>query len=953
MPTFDFTEHDGLPTPRISADEAAALVAERYAVLGTCVPLGSQQDANFRVDPADPGRPGDRYVLKVSHPAFGAADLAAQDRAAAHVAAREPDVLVPLPVPGVDGATLQPVEVNGVATTARLVRYVEGRMLSDAGHLALAVVAALGDLAGRTVRALADLPGELPPRELQWDLRNAEAVVTRLAPYVAEPGGAAAAVRAATEAAQALAAVADALPVQPIHGDLTDDNVVARRDAHGRLAPVGVIDFGDLVQSWAVGELAVTLTSVLARPGGLARVLPAVRAFHAVRPLSEAELAALWPLTVLRAAALMVSGQQQASIDPDNAYAVGNLEREWRVFAAATSVPLAVGTALVADAPAAVVAGGPLVDAALPEVDLSVTAESHDRGAFLDAAAEERLLASGPGRTRWLEPRLTRTALNAYDEPATVPLGVDLRAPEPVDLRAPWSGRVERVDDALVLRGADATLWLTGDLGEVAAGEVGAGDLLARATAVHVQVGILDERPPAYAVPSLARAWAAVCPDPAPLLPGSATDPAPTDDLLARRDAAFAPVQEHYYDAPVQVERGWRQHLFDTDGRAYLDMLNNVSILGHGHPRLADAVARQWRLLNTNSRFHYRAVVELSERLAALLPAPLDTVFLVNSGSEAVDLALRLAWAHTGRRDVVAVREAYHGWTDATDAVSTSVADNPQALETRPPWVHTVAAPNAYRGVHRGPDAHRYAADAVAEVERLAAAGHPPAAFLAESFYGNAGGMALPDGYLEAVYAATRAAGGVCVADEVQVGYGRLGEHFWGFEQQGVVPDVVAVAKAMGNGHPLGAVVTSREVAESYRTQGYFFSSAGGSPVSSVVGLTVLDVMAEEGLQENARVVGAHLRARLLGLAERHELIGAVHGLGLYVGVELVRDRETLEPATAETAAICERLRELGVVMQPTSDRQCVLKIKPPLGITVADADFFADALDRVLTEGW
>ena len=208
-------------------------------------------------------------------------------------------------------------------------------------------------------------------------------------------------------------------------------------------------------------------------------------------------------------------------------------------------------------------------------------------------------------------------------------------------------------------------------------------------------------------------------------------------------------MQEHYFAEPPQIERGWRQHLFDVDGRAYLDMLNNVSILGHGHPRLADAVERQWRRLNTNSRFHYRAVAEFSERLAALLPEPLDTVFLVNSGSEAVDLALRLAWANTGRRDVVAMREAYHGWTDATDAISTSVADNPNALETRPPWVHTVSAPNAYRGEHRGAEAHRYAEDAVADVRALVAAGQPPAAFLCESFYGNAGGMALPDGYLE------------------------------------------------------------------------------------------------------------------------------------------------------------------------------------------------------------
>jgi 4-aminobutyrate aminotransferase-like enzyme len=378
-----------------------------------------------------------------------------------------------------------------------------------------------------------------------------------------------------------------------------------------------------------------------------------------------------------------------------------------------------------------------------------------------------------------------------------------------------------------------------------------------------------------------------------------------------------------------------------------------VAALGHGHVGMAEAVARQLRRLNTNSRFHYSAVVEFSERLAALLPAPLDTVFLVNSGSEAADLALRIALATTGRRDVVAVGEAYHGWTYLTDAVSTSTADNPDALGTRPAGVHSLDAPNVYRGRHRGADAGSYAVDAVARIDALAAAGEPPAAFIAEPVYGNAGGLLLPEGYLAQVYAAVRRHGGLAIADEVQVGYGRLGEWFWGFEQQGVVPDVVAVAKAMGNGHPLGAVITTRALAEAYRNQGYFFSSAGGSPVSSVVGLAVLDALRDDGLQQNAHAVGEHLRRRLLELAERHPLIGAVHGRGLYLGVEFVRDRDTLEPATEETAAICRRMLELGVVIQPTGDRQNVLKLKPPMCLTRESADFFADMLDRVLTTGW
>jgi 4-aminobutyrate aminotransferase-like enzyme len=207
----------------------------------------------------------------------------------------------------------------------------------------------------------------------------------------------------------------------------------------------------------------------------------------------------------------------------------------------------------------------------------------------------------------------------------------------------------------------------------------------------------------------------------------------------------------------------------------------------------------------------------------------------------------------------------------------------------------------------------------------------------------------LPDGYLQGVYERIRARGGVCIADEVQVGYGRLGEYFWGSQQQGVVPDIITVAKAMGNGHPLGAVITTRAIADSFAAEGSFFSSAGGSPVSSRVGLTVLDIMRDEGLQQNAVDVGGHLAGRLRELGERHPLIGAVHGLGLYLGVELVLDRETLEPATAEAALICERMLTEGCVVQPTGDHKNILKIKPPLCLTKPSADRFADALDLVL----
>jgi 4-aminobutyrate aminotransferase-like enzyme len=238
-------------------------------------------------------------------------------------------------------------------------------------------------------------------------------------------------------------------------------------------------------------------------------------------------------------------------------------------------------------------------------------------------------------------------------------------------------------------------------------------------------------------------------------------------------------------------------------------------------------------------------------------------------------------------------------------------------------------------------------------VAGMVSAGRPPAAFIGEPLFGNAGGVDLPSGYLGPVYEVVRAAGGLAIADEVQVGYGRTGHHWWAFEEHGVVPDVITVAKAMGNGHPLGAVITRRDIAEAFAAQGSFFSSAGGSPVSCVVGLTVLDIIEDEGLQANAREVGDHIVARCTQLMAEHPIIGAVHGRGLYLGVELVRDRDTLEPATAECYAICDRLRELGVIVQPTGERANVLKIKPPMCLTRASADFVVDQLSRVLREGW
>jgi 4-aminobutyrate aminotransferase-like enzyme len=614
---------------------------------------------------------------------------------------------------------------------------------------------------------------------------------------------------------------------------------------------------------------------------------------------------------------------------------------------------------------------GSLVDvdpSSVTTLDLATRSDAYDFAfeddGLLKAGVEDELARAAVQNgarlvvTQHGQPRLSRTRRLSQDTPDVVPTGISVWPALATSLVAPWDGDVvDRTDDRVTFRGPDYELTLTGVDVVAGIGGLRAARPLAEAGGHRwFELGVRPVGAPAapmFTRSELAQGWLALTRDPRPLLGLPGLDTHEASDLLSRRDASFATVQEHYYRKPPQIERGRRHFLMSTEGRCYLDMVNNVTVLGHAHPRVADTAARQLRKLNTNSRFNYELVVEFSERLAATLPEPLDTVFMVNSGSEASDLAMRLATAATGRRDVVAVREAYHGWTYGTDAVSTSTADNPSAPATRPDWAHTVESPNSFRGKYRGLEAVRYADEAVEQISQLVASGRPPAAFICESVYGNAGGMALPDGYLQRVYAAVRAAGGLAISDEVQVGYGRLGEWFWGFLQQNAVPDIVSVAKSTGNGYPLGAVITSRAVAGAFGSQGNFFSSTGGSPLSCAIGIAVLDVLRDEGLQENAARVGAHLKARLQALQDKHPIIGTVHGVGLYLGVEMIRDPKTLEPAPEETTAICDRMLELGVIIQPTGDRMNILKTKPPLCIDIEAADFYVDTLDRVLTEGW
>jgi 4-aminobutyrate aminotransferase-like enzyme len=397
--------------------------------------------------------------------------------------------------------------------------------------------------------------------------------------------------------------------------------------------------------------------------------------------------------------------------------------------------------------------------------------------------------------------------------------------------------------------------------------------------------------------------------------------------LAESRRRMLGPSLSLSYSEPLHIVRGWRQHLYDASGRRYLDCVNNVAHVGHAHPRVNEASARQMALLNTNTRYLHEHLAKYIERLTALLPPHLNVVYLVCSGSEANELALRLARAHTGRDGIFVLDAAYHGNTSSLVDIS-PYKFNGKGGRGKPAHVEIMPLPDTYRGLYRGPDAgSRYAAH-VADAARRS----PPAAFFAESASGCGGQIFFPPGYLTAAFAAVRAAGGVCVADEVQTGFGRAGSHFWMFETQGALPDIVTMGKPIANGHPMGAVATTREIADSFANGMEYFNTFGGNPVSCAAALAVLDVIRDEGLQENARATGDYLLAGLRDLATRTPLIGDVRGRGLFLGVELNAE-------AAGASALVDRMKEQGILLSTDGPRHNVIKIKPPLVFDRADAD--------------
>ncbi|MGB1287227.1 MAG: aminotransferase class III-fold pyridoxal phosphate-dependent enzyme, partial [Aggregatilineales bacterium] len=596
---------------------------------------------------------------------------------------------------------------------------------------------------------------------------------------------------------------------------------------------------------------------------------------------------------------------------------------------------------------------------------------------------------------RYDEPRLIycsddfSTGTHPVEESRTVHLGVDIFAEADTAIYAPLAGTVHCLANntkhldygpLIILRhntGEHDFYTLYGHLSEsslsaLTVGEnVAAGEKIAEMGSpptngdwtphLHLQLITdlleLDNDFPGVALASERDTWRSLSPA-AYILTGLPDEKTPVQEktygeTLTQRQNRLGGNLSLSYNQPLKIVRGWMQYLYDDTGHAYLDMYNNVAHIGHSHPDVVQVVQQQVALLNTNTRYLHDNILDYAARLTALMPEPLSVCYFVNSASEANELALRLAYTYTQSEETIVLEAAYHGHTTGLIDIS-PYKFNGKGGRGAKSHVHVAPVPDDYRGAYKRDDPERhlkYAAHISDIIEKLHSNDKKLGAFIAETLPSVGGQIIPPPGYLKAVYEQVRAAGGICIADEVQVAFGRLGDYFWGFEMQEALPDIVVLGKPIGNGFPLGAVITTPEIAAAFDNGMEFFSTFGGNPVACSAGLALLNVLKRDNLPANAATVGAYLIDKLTALMEKYPIIGDVRGVGLFLGIELVNDRITLDAAAFQASYIVNRLRENGILAGTDGPLHNVIKLRPMMIFTQNDADFFLMMFDKILQE--
>jgi len=1010
--------------PAFSPGDAVQIAQAQYHLRVTAKNLPSERDQNFLLQAED----DKRYVLKIANGTEERAMLEAQNQVMEHLSKHI--AFCPQVVTTTNGDEIATVESqDGKIHFVRMVTYLPGTPFGNVKHDSDELLHDLGFKIGQLSSALSGFDQPALHRDFHWDLAKGLDIVHKNEKLIQGQTLRETVLKLASDFERHTAPVLPRLPRSIIHNDANDYNLLAGGgdDPYtNNQSIVGLIDFGDMVYSYTVGDLAVAIAyAILDKSDPLATASQVVKGYQAAHPLTDDELRALFDLVCMRLCMSVCIAAEQQARQPENDYlgisqmSIRNtLPRlaaihpnfaeavfreacgltpfpdsekviDWvtshaDTFASPLDLDLRAGPVTILD----LSVSSPLLDSDPAQNEESYLTP-HIEKAIADAWVQVGIGRYGEARYLYTSPAFA-TGEVVTDEYRTVHLGIDLFAPAGTPVYAPLDGAVHVFADNNALQDYGPVIILEhkseehptfytiyGHLSRESINRIRLGQKIKKGERLatigesetnggwtpHLHLQIITDllelgtNFPGVARPSQRNVWLSLCPDPNLILdiPAKKFPPREPDisETLASRHQRLGRNLSISYRKPLKFVRGWKQYLFDDEGRRYLDAYNNVAHVGHNHPRVVETARRQIGVLNTNTRYLHDNILHYAVKLTSLLPESLSVCYFVNSGSEANELALRLARTFTGQRDMIVLEAAYHGNTNTLIDISPYKHNGPGGTGT-PDWVHIAPIPDDYRGAYKRDDPQagpKYARRVLEIIERLQAQDRGLAGFIAESLPSVGGQIVMPPGYLADVYRYVRPAGGLCIVDDVQTGFGRVGTHFWGFEMQGVTPDIVVLGKPIGNGHPLGAVITTPEIADAFNNGMEYFTTFGGNPVSCAVGLEVLNVVLEENLQEHARRVGERILDGLRPFVGRYPLVGDVRGSGLFLGVELVRDRQTLEPAVEEAAYVMNRMREHGILLGTDGPYHNVIKIRPPMPFDEGDADFLVETMEKVISE--
>ena len=981
----------------------AERVETAWRAQATLTMLYGEHDLNFRLTDAH----GVSRIVKVMRADCEAAELDYQI-AMMDCLSEVPGVPVPRVVPTMTGAAYtQLCDEHGHPRFVWQIAMLPGATL-DHHELTIPLMEQIGATAARMHQALQDFEHPGLHREIKWDLRAADWIADYLSVFDDKPAVQSQICDLMEWYREDGQPFLHSLPTQAIHNDLNQQNLLATQVVGVGPQLSGVIDFGDSLYGPRIVDVAIAGAYLAMDQDQPVEALAAlVTGYCQVLPLSAAELDALWPLLLMRLAVSVTNSGLRKVEFPDDPYVVISEKPALDLLAfardfdprlvalrlrQAAQLPIDTLSTLDVPAPECAMFDVDVIDAHVldltpnnvqlaankiqpdpRELELVVQGASRGANVVLGRYGEARLIYGGAafGPTDHLARRRR-----------TIHIGVDVFLPAGTDVRAVLPGKVVSASyrpnahdygGTLIVEHAGANgvpfRALYGHLSKASVdrapvGRVfAAGDVVAHLGSadenggwpphLHLQISGVDapSNPglwPGVVDPDNWGLWQALYPNPARLL-GVSDDtldarPSETADMQKRRGAVTAANLKLSYRDPIHMVRGQGSILVDADGRRYLDAYNNVPHVGHAHPHVAGQVAAQVQRLSTNTRYLSDLHLDYVEHLLSLFPSDLDTCFLVNSGSEANEVAMRLASTYTGRKDMAVSEVGYHGITQKTLDISHYKFAGPGG-QGQADWVHVLPIPNTFSGPFQGLDAGRqYAQQAASLIGDIGGDQQTLAGCLLEIFPSVGGQLIPPSGYLASLEQAVKKEGALFIADEVQTGLGRLGNHMWAFEQQGLQPDIVVLGKPIGNGHPMGAVITRKDIADSFSNGMEFFSTFGGSTVSCAAGKAVLEVMEAENLPNRAAQSGAMLLEGLTSLFAHTPLNVDVRGLGLFLGIEVCHEDGT--PATELVGDFVNAMRQQRVLMGSDGPHDSVLKIRPPICFDEADATFFLEAMD-------